>query len=223
MTATLFIDSAYDSCSVGLWTGATDTMLSDYREMRYGQAEIIMPMVRQVLSDGNVAAAGLSEIVVNIGPGRFTGIRLAIAAAKALALPFDTPLSGITGMRCYAHRYFCQNPQAKACVVALASGRGNFFVQYLAAGLKKDSEIKDISPDEIRSFCSEYGNAVPVITDDIKGLGLGNAVLITMLKPEDMVLLWLWHKKNGVDFAAVNPLYVRPPDVSLPLSVSPVP
>ncbi len=216
MTATLFIDSAYDSCSVGLYIGSQDGFVSQLKEMRYGQAEVIMPMIEAVLSQVDMKAADLSQIVVNVGPGRFTGIRLAIAAAKALALPFDTPLLGMTGTQCYAYRYFRDNPGKQGCVVALASGRGNYFVQYLSKAFKKESEIKDISPDEIRNFCNDYGGDISVVTDDASPLQLSEAVEMAVLHPVDMKDLWIFRSENALPFSSVSPLYVRPPDVSAP-------
>lgn len=61
----------------------------------FAHAEMLMPLVKQVLSDAGRALAQLDAVVVGLGPGPFTGLRVGIATAQALGLGLDIPVYGV--------------------------------------------------------------------------------------------------------------------------------
>ena len=64
--------------------------------MARGQADALIPMLEQILHDGSVAWGDLTALAVGIGPGNFTGIRIAVAAARGLALALKIPAIGVS-------------------------------------------------------------------------------------------------------------------------------
>ncbi|SIS66542.1 tRNA threonylcarbamoyl adenosine modification protein YeaZ [Roseivivax lentus] len=91
----LGFDTSAAHCAAALLSG--DRVLGiSAEEMRQGQAERLMPMLEQVLAQAGAGWADLSRIGVGTGPGNFTGIRIAVSAARGLALALDIPAIGVT-------------------------------------------------------------------------------------------------------------------------------
>ena len=55
----------------------------------------LMPRIQRMLNTYQVAAESLAGIGVSLGPGSFTGLRIGLAAAKGMALPYRLPLIGV--------------------------------------------------------------------------------------------------------------------------------
>ena len=84
-TTILALDSATDACSVALWR---DGSLAAHRfeARRHGQAEILMPMVRDVMQESAQEFKTLDGIATTVGPGGFTGLRIGLASARAMGI-----------------------------------------------------------------------------------------------------------------------------------------
>lgn len=65
--------------------------------MEKGQAERLMPLLEELLAEAGIGWRDLGGIAVGIGPGNFTGVRIAVAAARGLALGLGIPAAGISG------------------------------------------------------------------------------------------------------------------------------
>lgn len=65
--------------------------------MATGQAERLMPLLEEVLALAGAGWRDLAALGVGTGPGNFTGIRIAVAAARGLALSLRVPAIGVTG------------------------------------------------------------------------------------------------------------------------------
>ncbi len=66
------------------------TVASRHEEMKRGQAERLFPMLEEVLREGGVVWGELDAIGVGVGPGNFTGIRIAVSAARSSVNNFST-------------------------------------------------------------------------------------------------------------------------------------
>ena len=71
--------------------------------MQKGQAERLIPMLEQVLADAGIGWSELDALAVGTGPGNFTGVRIAVAAARGLALALNIPAIGVTRLEALAH------------------------------------------------------------------------------------------------------------------------
>lgn len=96
MTSPLILafDTAAAHCAAAVLSG--DTLLAHVEEpMSKGQAERLLSLVDEMLNGLGIALADLDAIGVGIGPGNFTGIRIAVSAARGLALALDIPAVGV--------------------------------------------------------------------------------------------------------------------------------
>ncbi len=54
----------------------------------------LLPFIHKILKENNLTAKDITEIKVNTGPGSFTGLRVGIAVANALAFALKVPVNG---------------------------------------------------------------------------------------------------------------------------------
>ncbi len=120
---TLVIDTATEACSCAVLDDG-ELVAGEYVKLGRGHAERLVPMIAALPYRGRA-----DEIWVNCGPGSFTGIRVGLSAAKALALAWDVPLSGYDSLALVAAIALSQNTGASHVGVAMHGGHGELFVQ----------------------------------------------------------------------------------------------
>lgn len=97
----LAIDTALNACSVALMEG--ERVLAQLSEpMQRGHAERIAPMAQEVMAQAGGAFSSIERVVVTTGPGSFTGVRVGLSFARALALALDTPCVGVSTLEALA-------------------------------------------------------------------------------------------------------------------------
>ncbi|MGZ3215645.1 tRNA (adenosine(37)-N6)-threonylcarbamoyltransferase complex dimerization subunit type 1 TsaB [Paracoccus sp. T5] len=91
----LGFDTSAAHCAAALLRG--DRLLTiRHEEMAKGQAERLMPMLEELLAEAGLGWRDLDALGVGTGPGNFTGIRVAVAAARGLALALRVPAIGVS-------------------------------------------------------------------------------------------------------------------------------
>jgi tRNA threonylcarbamoyladenosine biosynthesis protein TsaB len=86
----LALDTSNQYCSVALQARGQVTAHHEWSEQKH--SAMILPMVRELLAQAKVTLADLDAIVVGVGPGGFTGVRLAVAVAQGLAFAMSKPV-----------------------------------------------------------------------------------------------------------------------------------
>jgi tRNA threonylcarbamoyl adenosine modification protein YeaZ len=125
--ATLVIATGH-ALSLALVAGP-EVVRARHMPMAKGHAEALVPALREILA-GQPRPA---EVLVETGPGSFTGLRVGIAAARALALAWHCPVHGVTSMQLVAAAAAARG-QRGPLLVLLAAPRGQLWVQPLDGG-----------------------------------------------------------------------------------------
>jgi tRNA threonylcarbamoyl adenosine modification protein YeaZ len=126
MTRLLVIETATAACSVAL-IEAGAVVASAHEVVGRGHAERLVPMIAG-LPDGGRAGA----ILVDCGPGSFTGIRVGIAAARGLGLGWGVPVHGFSSLPLVAAAAFHADAGLDRLAVVLEGGHGEVFMQPFA-------------------------------------------------------------------------------------------
>jgi len=134
----LVIDSATAACSVALVDGSR-VVDERHEVVGRGHAERLIPMIGDLLAGRRPTA-----ILVDCGPGSFTGVRVGLAAAHGLAIGWGAPLTGYSSMAAIA----AMGSGSRNVGVALHAGHGQLFVQSYGHGpVVPLDELQSLSPD----------------------------------------------------------------------------
>ena len=155
----------------------------------FGHAENIAKAITEVLSQANVAANTLEEIAVGIGPAPYTGLRVGIAAAKALSGGLGVSLNGVMVLDAIAF----SRTEARLLVTTDAK-RGELFAAGYLSG-KREFGPKVIDPSTTAEF-------------------VGYEHVSESADAEKVGRYAVWALKNGVDLGETGAIYLRSPDVT---------
>jgi len=101
--------------------------------MARGHAEALMPLIARVMDEGRVEFAELDRIVVTVGPGSFTGLRVGISAARGIALAAAKPAIGLSTLAAYAAPHVAADETA-AVVAAIDARHAQVYLQVFGGG-----------------------------------------------------------------------------------------
>ena len=134
----LAFDTSSAACTAALFDGSGTLVAHAQEIIGRGHSERLVPMIAEIL-DGRVA----DSIIVGVGPGSFTGIRVGIAAANGLAIGWDAKLRGMSSLALLAVGVAGRGEVAAAVI----GGHGELFVQQFDAGTgKATTELINAAP-----------------------------------------------------------------------------
>jgi len=94
----LLLESATEVCSVALSQG-TEIVASACLDKGNSHTEHLFPFIEQVLDKGSTHISELNGVVLSIGPGSYTGLRIGASAAKGICYALNIPLIGISTLQ----------------------------------------------------------------------------------------------------------------------------
>ena len=199
---TLAIDSATEACSVALFDG--DRLIAgDFRILGRGHAELLVPMIAALPGKGRA-----DRIAVALGPGSFTGVRVGLAAARALAFAWNAELIGYPTLALIAAmaREKCGK---RPLTVVTTGGHGEWFVQSFTAEGTPLAPLTSLKPAEAAAAREALvtGNQAEALVS-LRGSGEARVIL------SDARALPLL--PAAAFTSDVTPLYGRAPDARLP-------
>ncbi|MCB2193592.1 MAG: tRNA (adenosine(37)-N6)-threonylcarbamoyltransferase complex dimerization subunit type 1 TsaB [Deltaproteobacteria bacterium] len=98
-----------------------------------GFSRRLLPAIEQVMHQAGASRSELTGLAVTIGPGFFTGLRVALATAQGMALGLDLPVAGVSSLRLLAEAA----PEGRRVVWSLADARRGLLY---AACFEQDGE-----------------------------------------------------------------------------------
>lgn len=115
----LALDTATERCSVALCIDGQ--CIERSIDVQRGHAELILPMVAEVLEEGRVALRELDGIAYGRGPGAFTGVRIAIGVVQGLAFGARRPTVGVSDLAAVAQQVAKPGDDVLVCMDARMS------------------------------------------------------------------------------------------------------
>jgi tRNA threonylcarbamoyl adenosine modification protein YeaZ len=139
----LAFDTSSAACTAALFDGDGVCLAQRDELIGRGHSERLVPMIAELM-DGRCA----TKILVGVGPGSFTGIRVAIAAAHGLAIGWGAELLGMSSLGLLA-----AGAGADEVAAAVIGGHGELFVQQFAAS-QPTSDVRNLIPSEAARFAT---------------------------------------------------------------------
>jgi tRNA threonylcarbamoyladenosine biosynthesis protein TsaB len=217
----LALETSMGACgaAVLLDDGASRRIVAREERMVRGHAEALMPMVAEVMAEAGLDFAALDLIAASFGPGSFTGVRIAIAAARGFALVITAKLWGTDSLTVMARAALASGAieiSGKPFAVAVdARSSMVYFGLYDGDGRKVDGPL-----------LLGTGEAAALLPADLKvAVGSGAADVAAAashrqrhidaklpdLQPSAAVLAELAFEAGEI-VPILRPLYLRPPD-----------
>lgn len=204
---------------------ACDVLASASARVSNAHGESLLPLIEAVLRSAHVDRSELALLAVGVGPGSFTGTRIAVATMKGIAIATGTPLRGVDSFAALA--IDAGTPDDRPIAIAIDARKGEV---YVCAVRVVDGEVialvepAHLPPDRAFAYLAPaLGEVFSATGDGVRLLPELATHLRRRVEPDVpraaaiAALSAARHKRNCVDEVdLLEPLYVRPPDVTIP-------
>lgn len=165
MSKILAIDSSTEACSVALLND--ENIVKRFEIAPRKHAELLLPMVNSVLQEGGVELNDLNAIACCVGPGAFTGLRIAISVAQGLSYAANLPCIAVSSLQILAAEAFYHNDNS----ICLSSIDARMQEVYFAGFKRGDNNLPvEIHPQQV--ICAEKIILAPRLEAEIGSLTL---------------------------------------------------
>jgi tRNA threonylcarbamoyladenosine biosynthesis protein TsaB len=189
----------------------------DSEEMATGHAEALMPMIERVMKQVDGGFTSLERVAVSIGPGSFTGLRIGIAAARAIGLAAEIPVVGVSTLSAYAAPLINAEESGVIAVGIDARHGAVFFQAFTAAGrtivLPRVISLKEAGRAIGSGPVKLAGSGAAALAVEAMSLGLKASIADMRAAPD---VTWVARLGLAADPATATPkpLYLRPPSAT---------
>lgn len=212
---------------VGVAIGGHEGVLASAHSARDRRhAESLTPQIEFVAKQARVSLSEISVVAVDVGPGLFTGLRVGLASAMAIAHALGVPMIGVSSLDMLA---FAARHSSRRIVTCLDARRGEVFTASYRAvpgGVQRITEPTVAVPSEL---CSELvavkedvllvGDGALRHEDDFKGLKHVEFAGQDLAYPSARSLVDIAHhralREEFVQASELEPLYLRLPDAEI--------
>lgn len=215
--------TAQVGCAIGGHEGVLGAVHST-RGRRH--AETLIPAIDHLCRQARIELSELGAVAVDLGPGMFTGLRVGVAAGKAIAHARRLPMIGVTSLDLLA---FPLRHSARRIVCAIDAGRGEIFhasYRHSPGGVQRVTEPEVATPADLASDLVAtkeelllVGDGALRYRDAFAELARAELADAGFAHPSAGSLVQLAHARAlREDFVApteLSPLYLRKPDAEI--------
>lgn len=215
--------TAQVGCAIG---GHEGVLASAHSSRAKRHAEILTPQIDFVRRQARVELREIGVVAVDLGPGLFTGLRVGIASAMAIAHALTVPMIGVASLDLLAFPVRFTN---KLIVAAIDARRGELFHAFyrpVPGGVQRVSEYDVSSPDDLASEILAHSEDCLVVGDGalryhevFDGLRKVELADFGFAYPNAASLVQLAHaqalREQWVKPWEITPLYLRKPDIDI--------
>jgi tRNA threonylcarbamoyladenosine biosynthesis protein TsaB len=213
----LAFDTALMGCAAALYDAAEGRAWTRREPMARGQSERLVPMVQEVIRDAGREFSDIDLIVTTTGPGAFTGLRLALSAARAWGLSLDRPVAGVTTLAVLAGMFYDTGETAPIRIL-IETKRNDFYTQLWrrdgVAGAAESLSLDAIQAQGDATDIVYIGDAASRFMQESGETGRAARAGYELADPAMIARLGLHEYRMGRVKDMPAPLYLRGADVS---------
>ena len=210
-------------CAIGGHEGVL-ALFESARDRRH--AETLVPAIQFVTKQARIELDEIGVVAVDVGPGLFTGLRVGIAAAKAIASALRVPMVGVPSLDLLA---LPLRHTSRRIVATIDARRGELFYAFyrpVPGGVQRVSPHQVGTPDDLASELQASGEDTLLVGDGARRY----AMAFEDLKGVELVEQWLAHpsaaplvqlahsyalREQFVNPWELQPVYLRRPDAEI--------
>lgn len=214
----LAIDTALGACSACvLDEGADQPLALESLAMERGHAEALMPLIERVMDQVEGGFSSLDRVAVTVGPGSYTGLRVGVSAARAIAFAAEIPAVGVTTVAAVAAPLVGREG-GRVIAAALDARHGQVWFQALSSEGRQLVSLRQVGyRDAARAIgsgpVSLTGSGALAVANEAWAIGL-DAVVVDDSRAPDVT----WVARLGLiadpASAPPRPLYLKAPETT---------
>ncbi|MDQ0467451.1 tRNA (adenosine(37)-N6)-threonylcarbamoyltransferase complex dimerization subunit type 1 TsaB [Labrys wisconsinensis] len=212
----LALDTALDACAACVFDDDAGAIAAESLTMARGHAEALAPLVARVVAQGGGFEV-LDRIAVTVGPGSFTGLRVAIAAGRAFALALGAPCIGVSTLAAIAGPHL-REESGQAVAAAIDARHGQIYFQLFSARGRSLVEARCLPVREAARLLGTgvvklAGPAAPLLLDEARAAGARGVVVDSQPAPD---IVWVARLGLAADPQTARPIpyYLKPADAT---------
>lgn len=219
----LSLDTCFDACSVAAGRGLrslTPGISFAFEVMQKGHSERLMPMIEMVMAEAELDFKALDRIAVPFGPGTFTGTRICVSAARALALATGARIVSVSSLRLMAMSPRIPAARTRRIAIATDARRDEVYLEVFdrhsletllasqCVAVADAAHLLGTGPIVIA------GSGAVALASAAQGAGIDATAILPDLLPDALDLLFPACEMPVT--SVLHPLYLRPPDAKPP-------
>lgn len=219
----LSLDTCFDACSVAAGRGLrslTPGISFAFEGMQRGHSERLMPMIEMAAAEAGLELKSLDRIAATYGPGTFTGTRICVSAARALALATGAQFVAVSSLKLMAMSPRIPAAPTRRVAIATDARRGEIYLEVFDRHTLQSLvapqciALADAVPLLGREPIVVAGSGAEALAAAANREGVDARAILPDLLPDALDLLFPACEMPVTD--DLRPLYLRPPDAKPP-------